>query len=305
MSNVIVAANMDYLINYAKQQFSRHFGLHLNSADWGPYIWTSDATFYKFLANGVIQFRTKTKPYDGKDNHKYRQVVRLAQQRLIQPSLLILFLLQIPQDDIIEFISLFFSHTRVELFCNCPALKYWGGKYNLTKINSMYGPREYRVPNIRDPQQKNFVCKHLWMILLKYETEIRGFAKFVIPYYRRALGVATPSSVLRLTKQLGPVEIKKLVSKSMTTIAKTRSQELINEYKSLIDGKIDELLNLSDVANKMQKMKVDVKRSGTTSVKPSTTENKTQRQTPSAQTRQMTDNTNTPNVDNNNQGDTI
>ena len=60
MSNYLLSANMDYLINYAKQQFSQHNGLHLNSADWKPYIWTIDATFYKFLTNGTIYFRTKS-----------------------------------------------------------------------------------------------------------------------------------------------------------------------------------------------------------------------------------------------------
>ena len=253
--NYILSAKMEYLIKYAKDQFSQHKGLHLNSADWKPYIWVSDATFYKFLINGTIYYRTKTKPYDGVDNHKYEQIIRLPQQNLIQPALMILFLLNTPEDDIVNFMSAFFSESKGELRCNdCGAFKYWGISYNLTKIGSIYGPKEFRPPKIRDPKHQNLVCKHLWLILLKYESQIKNFSKLVLPYYKRALGLTTKQAREKLIRQMDQKEIKKLAYKAAGNVTRIKSDRLSAIYKQLVNGKIDSLMNAETVKNNVNNL---------------------------------------------------
>lgn len=51
----------------------------------------------------------------------------------------------------------------MKVHCSCPAWQYWGSAYNAT-VKKFVIPekgRELRSPDIRDPEKKNLVCKHV------------------------------------------------------------------------------------------------------------------------------------------------
>ena len=61
----------------------------------------------------------------------------------------------------------------MKVYCTCPAYLYWGSRYNATKgVYQMAGhPKEFRKPDIRDPQRKNLMCKHLSAVANKLSSE--------------------------------------------------------------------------------------------------------------------------------------
>jgi len=52
----------------------------------------------------------------------------------------------------------------LQVHCNCPAFKYWGYQYITTQLGAAVTP-EHRPPNVRNPQRKGDVCKHLALVL--------------------------------------------------------------------------------------------------------------------------------------------
>lgn len=115
--HILAATEIDFLIDYAKNQFAKANGLHLNSSDWKPYIKVGSAMFYKFIISGIINFTTKT-DISGK---KYDQIVRLTEHKRIEPALLILFLLKLEDEKIVSFMSEFLKKTNARVSCSCPA----------------------------------------------------------------------------------------------------------------------------------------------------------------------------------------
>ena len=103
MKNILLSAKLDYLLNYAKKQYSVRRGLHLNSKDWESYVDVKSAMFYTFLTNGTIKFMTKSK-ISGKS---YNQYVKFVDFKKFEPALLLLFLIDTPDDKINNFENFF------------------------------------------------------------------------------------------------------------------------------------------------------------------------------------------------------
>lgn len=56
-------------------------------------------------------------------------------------------------------------NSDLKVYCDCPAFLYWGYKYIATQKG--YGLRqEGRPPVIRNENEKGFVCKHLYSVML-------------------------------------------------------------------------------------------------------------------------------------------
>lgn len=54
----------------------------------------------------------------------------------------------------------------LQVSCTCPAYLYWGYKYINTSLGTAApGAKERRAPDIRNPQRRGIVCKHLDLVL--------------------------------------------------------------------------------------------------------------------------------------------
>ena len=235
MNNTLLSAKLDYLLNYAKKQYSVRKGLHLNSKDWESYVDVKSAMFYTFLTNGTVQFLTKSK-LSGKS---YKQYVKFVDFKKFEPALLLLFLIDTPEDKINNFLKTFLQYGEVKLFCEDPSFLFWGSKYNLTQIKSCYGPGENRPPDIRDPLRNFLVCKHLWLVLDKFEKSITEFIKELLPYYKAAFGLHSPTGLKRLKKNLGDKGLKRVIEEAIKNINKLKSDEVKKLFKDLTAGKLD------------------------------------------------------------------
>lgn len=235
MSNTLLSAKLDYLLNYAKKQYSVRKGLHLNSKDWESYVDVKSAMFYTFLTNGTVQFLTKSK-LSGKS---YKQYVKFVDFKKFEPALLLLFLIDTPEDKINNFLKTFLQYGEVKLFCEDPSFLFWGSKYNLTQIKSCYGPGENRPPDIRDPSRSFLVCKHLWLVLERFEKNITEFIRELLPYYRAAFGLQSPTGLERLKKNLGDRGLKRVIEEAIKNINKLKSDEVKKLFNELTTGKLD------------------------------------------------------------------
>jgi hypothetical protein len=239
MKHVLIAEKMNYLINYAKNQFNDSKGLHLNSADWKSFITLGTPLYYSFLINGIIKYNTKSS-ISGK---RYEQIIKLSDYKKMEAPLLLLFLLETDEQTIIDYISLFLTVSEAKLYCPCDAFSYWGSHYNLSELNSIYGPPEIRFPKIRDPKNNNIVCKHLWIVLSNYPKQIHDFAKNMIPYYKRYFGITSPTGIERTKKQLGIKGLKQVVMQGTKDLNKLGNKELLDIYNKLTEGKLNEIYN--------------------------------------------------------------
>jgi hypothetical protein len=243
--SVLAAAEVEFLIEYAKNQYAKAFGLHLNSSDWKPYIRVGNPMFYNFLINGIIQFSTRT-DISGK---KYIQIIQLSNYKRIEPALLLMFLLKVPESDIANFLATFLKYTNCRIKCSCDAFKFWGVSYNLTKLDAIYGPGEMRAPDIRDKERNNLVCKHLWVVLETYEKQIKYFSNGLLPYYKRIFGLVSPTGITRLNEKIGTAGLKQLVINATENIIKTNKDELLNMFDVLTKNKINTLNSIDKSIN--------------------------------------------------------
>jgi len=53
------------------------------------------------------------------------------------------------------------SNQPVNVWCTCPAFLYWGSAFLSTELGYNFIGEENRFPKIRDPENHNYVCKHL------------------------------------------------------------------------------------------------------------------------------------------------
>lgn len=239
MKHILIAEKMQYLIDYSKTQFNQNKGLHLNSADWKSFITLGTPLYYSFLINGIIKYNTKSS-ISGK---RYEQIIKLSDYKKMEAPLLLLFLLETDEQTIIDYISLFLTVSEAKLYCPCDAFLYWGSHYNLSELDSIYGPPEIRFPKIRDPKNNNIVCKHLWIVLSNYPKQIHDFAKNMIPYYKRYFGIGSPTGIERTKKQLGIKGIKQVVMQATKDLNKLGNKELLDIYNKLTEGKLNEIYN--------------------------------------------------------------
>jgi len=235
--NVVLAAKIDYLTKYANRQFNENKGLKLNSKDWQSFIRVKNKDFYSFLRNGTIVFSTVS-AISGKT---YQQPIKLKNFKRVETLLFLLFLCKITDNQISDFIKVYLSNEDVRVRCTCQAFSKYGPHYNLTQIDSIYGPGENRPPVVRDKQFKNLVCKHLWLVLNDYTRHINMFSTSLIPYYKRYFGVQSPKGAERLKKQLGKKELIKLIEQAFKELKKLNINELDYMFKNLTKNTINEL----------------------------------------------------------------
>lgn len=248
MKKVLLSAKLDYLLDYAKKQYSKRRGLHLNSKDWESFVDVRTAIFYSFLVNGTIKFRTTSRI----SKKTYNQYVKLVNFKKVEPALLLLFLIDTPEDQIINFLKTFLFRGEAKLFCEGdPSFLYWGSKYNLTQLKSCYGPGETRPPDIRDPQRNFLVCKHLWLVLVNFEKHLDEFARDLMPYYKRAFGLTSPTGLERLKRNLGDKGLKKVIEAAVKNISKLKSEKIKTLFRELtadkLNARIQEKLNKIDM----------------------------------------------------------
>ena len=87
------------------------------------------------------------------------------------------------------------TNTRVRVFCSCQAWKFTGPSYLSTREKyrlpeSKY--REERPANIRDPNEENYVCKHVvrvatWMRPMTFRRMLALFRVPGVPAQRKAM----------------------------------------------------------------------------------------------------------------------
>lgn len=120
---------------------------------------------------------------------------------------------------------------------------YWGTKYNLTQINSIYGPVELRPPKIRDPHNNNFACKHLWLVLENYKDNIQLFTKQLVPYYKRLFGIQSPKGIERLKKQMGTKGFQQIIEQAVKNLVSLNDDILYGRFDQLTKNKLNSILN--------------------------------------------------------------
>ena len=228
--NGILSANFNTLYDLSQKQFAHSSGLHLNSSDWRPYIKPGKAKYFDFLLTGVMRTTTKTKT----NNKSYQQAIQFSEYKRAENSLLLLFLRDVPEKEIIEFLATFLYNTRTKCFCTCPAFKFWGFEYILTRKNSVLGPGEYRYPVVRNPYKNGVLCKHLWIIFERLKKKQLQLAEGLVPFYRRAFGVDNPSKFKRYKyKELGARGIKEVFAAAKEDIEWTKNAKIRDIFSTL------------------------------------------------------------------------
>lgn len=75
----------------------------------------------------------------------------------------------------------------IQLYCGCPAFKFWGYQYILTQLGASIVP-EKRFPHKRNPQLAGIACKHIRKLfrVIQFQT---GSMAAAIKQQRTALGL--------------------------------------------------------------------------------------------------------------------
>jgi hypothetical protein len=84
----------------------------------------------------------------------------------------------------------FLKRADIQIQCGCPAARYWGSDYILSKpkYDAKYGDKETRPPNVRNPKQYGAMCKHeanLFKVLPFYADTV---AKWLNDFYPELIG---------------------------------------------------------------------------------------------------------------------
>lgn len=234
----LIAANFNTLYKIAQKQFSKSKGLHLNSKDWKIHIKSGVANFIDFLINGIVNTSTTTLT----DNMTYEQVIQFEKHQNIMNILKLFFIYKIPESEISTFIHIFLFNTRTRVKCSCPAFKYWGFEYILTRMNSVYGEGEKRFPIERNPNKEGVFCKHLWVITESLYNKKEKFARGLIPFFKRSLDVVSDQKINSIKRELGKEGIKTLYKRAKNEVDKTENSKIKSAFDTICNSYLSKLL---------------------------------------------------------------
>ena len=112
------------------------------------------------LADGTVMFETKSAGYD---NKKYAGYHKIYVQYILPAEIKDVKNMADLKDN--EKVNLLLAGD-LKLRCSCPDFLYFGNKYILTQLDSMWGKGEHRFPKIKNPKLKGSgLCKHLILVL--------------------------------------------------------------------------------------------------------------------------------------------
>lgn len=234
----IVAANFNTLFKVAQKQFSKSKGLRLNSKAWKIYVRAGVANFVDFLINGIVNTTTTT----ATDEQTYEQIIQFEGHSKLSEPVLLLLLFKVPDQEVIEFIETFLFNSRTRVKCGCPAFKYWGFEYILTRMNSVYGEGERRYPIERNPNKEGVFCKHLWVVTDSLYNKREKFVQNILPFYKRSLDVSSPEKLKKKIIEYGKDGIKRLYAKSVLIVKKTENSKIQKSFESLANKYMPKLL---------------------------------------------------------------
>lgn len=223
------SSDFSTLYDLSQKQFAHYLGLSLNSKDWKAYIEPGKARFYNFLLNGVIKTTTETTI----NNHKYRQIIQFSDYKKLENMLLLLFMNDVPEKEIINFMATFLFNTTVKVRCNCPAFQFFGYEYILTKMESIYGRGENRPPVEKNRFQEGVFCKHLWIIAESLNKKNIQLAERLVPFYKRCFGISSRKNLEKLKNSLSPIFLVKIFEKAKKDVDKTNKNAVKNEFETI------------------------------------------------------------------------
>jgi hypothetical protein len=92
---------------------------------------------------------------------------------------------------------------EINIYCSCDAFLYWGYSYISTKKRYNYpSQRENRPPDIRNPEQRNSICKHLSLTLKNMDNNrIHGFVAEVLTDLYIISRLNRNEDIINLTKE--------------------------------------------------------------------------------------------------------
>jgi len=79
----------------------------------------------------------------------------------------------------------------------------------------------------------------LWLVLERFEKNITEFIRELLPYYRAAFGLQSPTGLERLKKNLGDRGLKRVIEEAIKNINKLKSDEVKKLFNELTTGKLD------------------------------------------------------------------
>lgn len=121
---------------------------------------THGTKYDKVLSDGTIMFKTKSAGYS---NKKYAGYHKTYIQYILPAEIKDVKKMTDLKDN--EKVNLLLAGD-LKLRCSCPDFLYFGNKYILTKLDSMWGKGEHRFPKIKNPKLKGSgLCKHLILVL--------------------------------------------------------------------------------------------------------------------------------------------
>lgn len=81
----------------------------------------------------------------------------------------------------------------VKVKCTCPAFSFWGSDFVATQLGYGLDTDENREPLIRDPQNKNLICKHI----AKTRLQLRNYTFKKLLNNKNAVPLTAMSDVLK------------------------------------------------------------------------------------------------------------
>ena len=89
--------------------------------------------------------------------------------------------------DLRKIAKAFMNKADIQLFCSCPAFKFWGPAFilSLDKYDAQYTRKEIRPPSVRNPKRYGAVCKHLDRLLKVFPFYGSTLAKWIKDFYAK------------------------------------------------------------------------------------------------------------------------